>query len=434
MERFVGFVGIFVFLGIAYLFSDNRKAISARVVVWGMLLQFIFALLVLGIPAAGISGPLSPIFSFANDVFAKVLAFTDEGSNFIFGYLNKPESGDKFIFAVSVLPTIIFFSSLIAVGYYLGVMQKLVKGMAYVMQKTMGTSGGETLSMAANIFVGQTEAPLLVKPYVAKMTQSELMTVMTGGFATAAGGVLAAYVMMLRDAIPDIAGHLITASVLSAPAALVMAKIFIPETKKPLTRGTTHLKEDKVTDVNVIEAAARGAGEGLKLALNVGAMLLAFIALVAMLNFGISWIGDLIGFSSWGKGLVPEAMLKGGEAKLSLQLILGWIFAPFAFFMGVPWSECALVGSLVGEKISLNEFVAYLSLSGMQESLSERSMIIASYALCGFANFSSIAIQIGGIGGIAPTRRSDLARIGLRAMIAGTIAACLTACWASILI
>lgn len=442
MGRFTAFVGIFVFLGIAYLLSNNRKAISKRVVFWGMGLQFIFAILVLGVPALNIPGPLSGLFILANDGFAKVISFTNEGSNFIFGFLNKPESGDKFIFAVSVLPTIIFFSSLMAVGYYLGVMQKLVKGMAYIMQRTMGTSGGETLSMAANIFVGQTEAPLLVKPYVNKMTQSELMTVMTGGFATVAGGVLAAYVMMLRDAIPDIAGHLMTASVLSAPAALVMAKIMIPETGTPLTQGTTQLEEDEVQDVNVIEAAARGAGEGLKLALNVGAMLLAFIALIAMFDFLlayvyglfihiIAFIPDKIGLDSLAETIRSALAL---QEYLKIKVILGYVFSPVAFFMGIPLAECTQIGSLIGEKMALNEFVAYLSLSSMQEQVSERSMIIASYALCGFANFSSIAIQIGGIGGIAPSRRSDLAKIGLRAMLAGTIAACLTGCWASILI
>jgi CNT family concentrative nucleoside transporter len=310
-----------------------------------------------------------------------------------------------------VLPTIIFFSSLMTVLYYMGVMQWVVKGMAWVMQRTMKTSGAETLSAAGNIFVGQTEAPLLIKPFVEKMTMSELMTVMTGGFATVAGGVLAAYVGLLISYFPDIAGHLMAASVMSAPAALAIGKLMYPEESEPETAGSLELELEN-PDVNVIDAAARGAHEGLHLALNVGAMLLAFIALVYLVNALVGWAGGLVG-------------LEG----LSIELILGWCLAPLAWLMGVPWADAATVGSLMGIKTVLNEFFAYLQLSGTLAggpSLEPRSAIIAAYALSGFANFSSIAIQIGGIGGIAPSRRHDLSRIGLRAMIAGSLAAFLT--------
>jgi CNT family concentrative nucleoside transporter len=314
-------------------------------------------------------------------------------------------------FAFNVLPTIIFFSSLMTVLYYVGIMQWVVKGVAWVMQRTMGTSGAETLSAAGNIFVGQTEAPLLIKPYVKDMTMSELMTVMTGGFATVAGGVLAAYVGLLVAYFPDIAGHLMAASVMSAPAALAIGKLMYPETEKPETAGTLDLEVERI-DVNTIDAAARGAHEGLHLALNVGAMLLAFIALVALANAMIGWVGGLVGFED-----------------LSIELILGYALAPLAWLMGVPWADAPVVASLMGLKTVLNEFFAYFALSDLLNSgadIAPRSVIIATYALSGFANFSSIAIQVGGIGGIAPSRRQDLSRIGLRAMIAGSLAAFMT--------
>jgi concentrative nucleoside transporter, CNT family len=307
-----------------------------------------------------------------------------------------------------------------------------VKGFAWIMMRTMRTSGAETLSAAGNIFVGQTEAPLLIKPYVARMTMSELMAVMTGGFATVAGGVMAAYVGMLIAFFPDIAGHLMAASVMSAPAALVFAKIMWPETEEPATRGSLRVEVEKV-DANVIDAAARGAGEGLHLALNVGAMLLAFIALIALFNALIGWIGAVTMVTTL---LQNVGWLATGQP-LNLESILGWLLAPLAFLMGVPWADAPQIGTLLGIKTVVNEFVGYLQLNAMLAGgteLSPRSVVIATYALCGFANFSSIAIQIGGIGGIAPSRRSDLARLGLRAMIAGTLAAFMTATIAGILV
>jgi CNT family concentrative nucleoside transporter len=321
------------------------------------------------------------------------------------------------VFAFSVLPTIIFFSSLMAVTYHLGVMQRAVRASAWVMQRTMKTSGAESLSAAGNVFVGQTEAPLLVRPFVEKMTESELMALMTGGFATVAGGVLAAYVGMLVAYFPDVAGHMLAASVMSAPAALVVAKIMLPETGEPETAQSLDVVVEK-PDVNVIDAAARGAAEGLTLALNVGAMLLAFVALIYMSNGILGWIGGLVGFDG-----------------LTLELILGWILAPLAWIMGVPWADAPFIGSLMGIKTVLNEFVAYLQLAGAigdptigtPGGLAPRSLIIATYALSGFANFGSIAMQIAGIGGIAPSRRQDLSRLGLKAMIGGSIAAFMTA-------
>ncbi|MCA9600700.1 MAG: NupC/NupG family nucleoside CNT transporter, partial [Myxococcales bacterium] len=329
----------------------------------------------------------------------------------------------------NVLPTIVFFSSLMAVMYHLGVMQKLVQGIAFVMQKTMRTSGAETLSCAANIFVGQTEAPLVIRPYVDRMTQSELMAVMTAGFATVAGGVMAAYVGMLREQFPDIAGHLLAASVMSAPAALVIAKIMVPETEESETAGKAHFEVKKI-DANVIDAAARGAGEGLQLALNVGAMLLAFIALVALANF---LIGTPTYVYNWWNHLEGA----NAAAPITLEKILGYLFWPVAFAMGVPPHECGAVGVFLGEKTVLNEFVAYAHLAKSLTdgaALSHRAVVITTYALCGFANFSSIAIQLGGIGSIAPMRRGDLARIGLRAMVAGIMAACMTGAVAGLLV
>ena len=307
----------------------------------------------------------------------------------------------------------IFFSSLMAVLYHLRVMPALVRAIAWLMQRTMKTSGSETLSAAGNIFVGQTEAPLLVRPFLKHMTESELMAVMTGGFATVAGGVMVAYVGILQGVFPDIAGHLLCASIMSAPAALVVAKIMIPEPDPTASKTYGELKLDlESPDANVIDAAARGAGEGLKLALNVGSMLLAFIALIAMANGLVGWLGGLVGVDG-----------------LSLQQILGTILAPLAWVMGIPWDDAMAIGSLLGVKTVLNEFVAYLELAALAPQLvHHRSMVIATYALCGFANFGSIAIQIGGISPLAPERRHDLAKIGLRAMIGGTLAAFMTAC------
>ncbi len=424
-----------VLLGLlAWAFSVDRSNLAWRVILWGVGLQLIFAVFILKTPVG------AGIFDWLNTVVVALLEFTVEGASFIFGdlvYDNVPvglgEAGSNASiqeipgqvartgasFAFNVLPTIIFFSSLMTVLYHVGVMQWVVKGVAWVMQKTLGTSGAETLSAAGNIFVGQTEAPLMIRPFFEKMTMSELHAVMTGGFATVAGGVLAAYVGMLLAYFPDIAGHLIAASVMSAPAALVMAKLMYPEDGEPVTRGDLKIKLDS-PDVNLIGAAARGAGEGLGLALNVGAMLLAFIALIAMANAMLAWGGGLVGLED-----------------LSFQRLLGWILAPLAWFMGVPWVDAVTVGSLLGIKTVVNEFVAYLELSSLLQqagALQPRSVIISIYALSGFANFSSIAIQLGGIGALAPSRRNDLSRVGMRAMVAGSLAAFMTATIAGMLL
>ena len=398
----IAFLGLFVMLGIAYGLSTDRKAINWRTVIVGTLLQALFAVVILKTPWG------QAFFLWMSGAVTTFLDFADAGSRFIFG-----DVFEEHYFAFKVLSTIIFFSSFIAVLYHVGLVQKVVKAFAFVMMRLMGTSGAESLSASGNIFVGQTEAPLLVRPYVKDMTMSELMAVMTGGFATIAGGVLAAYVGMGVSA-----GHLISASVMSAPAALVMAKLMFPETEESATAGDVKV-EVETPYVNIIDAAAEGAGAGLKLALNVGAMLLAFISLIAVVNAFLAWVGGLVGFEI-----------------LSLEWLLGWLFRPLAWLMGVPWSEADQVGTLLGIKTVVNEFVGYLQLEEMREAgtLSERSEVIATYALCGFSNFSSIAIQIGGIGGIAPERKSDLAKLGLRAMIAGSLACFQTATIAGILL
>ncbi len=434
--RLVSLLGMAVLIGLAWVLSVDRKGIRWRPVAIGVGLQLLFGVIVL-------SPVLSEFFFVVVDgAVNQLLDFSARGAEFVFGTMvphqvlggdGLPISEDGapvvFIgkvspavktFAFWILPTIVFFSSLMSILYYLGIMQRVVRVLAWVMQRTMGTSGAESLSAAANIFVGQTEAPLLIKPYVKDMTRSELMAVMTCGFATVAGGVMAAYVGFLQG-IPGIAGHLVTASIMSAPAALAVAKIMVPEDGTPVTAGDlSKIKTEASTgDRNVIEAAARGATEGMKLAFNVAAMLIAFVALVAM----VDWVVALIPFM--------------GEP-LSLSRILGWLFAPIAFCMGVPWDEATLVGRLLGEKIVLTEFIAYINLGqmvgGPEPQLSERSAIIASYALCGFANFASIGIQLGGIGGIAPSRMGDLAELGLRAMIAGSLAAFMTGTVAGMLI
>lgn len=443
--RLVSFIGMFAMLGIGWLLSADRKAVPWRIIAWGTGLQLVFAVFILR-TAFG-----EQLFAAANNVIVALLGFTVEGARFLFGDLvfnNVPiGTGDPgnapmtatpgavaqtgAFFAFNVLPTIIFFSALMTVMYYLGVMQWVVKKVAWVMMRTMRTSGAETLSSAGNIFLGQTEAPLLIKPFIKTMTKSELHAVMTGGFATVAGGVMAAYVGMLFHVFPDIAGHLMAASVMSAPAGLVFAKLMFPEKEEPLTRGDLKVEVEKV-DANAIDAAARGAGEGLMLALNVGAMLLAFIALVALVNALIGWFGGLVHLTPL---LQSAGWLEAGE-RLSLEAIFGWVLAPLAWLMGVPWKDATVVGSLLGIKTVLNEFVAYLQLSTAipERDLSPRSVIIATYALCGFANFSSIAIQIGGIGGLAPNRRSDIAQLGMRAMIAGTLACFMTATIAGMLV
>lgn len=445
--RALSVLGMIVLLLIGWLLSTDRRAVPWRILLWGIGLQFLFALLILR------TGAGRAVFAGVNRVVVALLGFTVEGASFLFGNLvwnnvpvgtgvpggNEPVEATAgavaqtgAFFAFNVLPTIIFFSSLMAVLYHFGVMQRVVKAVAWVMIRTMRTSGAETLSAAGNIFVGQTEAPLLIRPFVERMTMSELMTVMTSGFATVAGGVMAAYVGMLVFFFPDIAGHLLAASVMSAPAAVVFSKLMYPEKAKPATRGTLEVHVES-SDANVIDAAARGAGQGLMLALNVGAMLLAFIALVALLNAVLGWLGDVTSLT----GVLQSSGLLSADQPLSLEAVLGWVLAPLAWIMGVPWRDATTVGSLLGIKTVLNEFVSYLQLSTLlsgDANLSPRSVVIATYALAGFANFSSIAIQIGGIGGIAPSRRSDLARIGLRAMIAGSLAGFMTATIAGMLV
>jgi concentrative nucleoside transporter, CNT family len=426
MDRFIGLIGMLFMFGVAWALSLHRKNFPWRTVAWGIGLQLIFALIILK------TYPGKWIFEKFNDIVLTILSCSDKGAEFVFGNLiNRfmsvgtigpngqfigsdggllADAGTAF-FAFKVLPTIIFFSAFMTILYHYGIMQKIVLGLAKIMAKTMKTSGAESLSASANIFVGQTEAPLVVKPYVSTMTQSELNAIMVGGFATIAGGVMAAYVGLLKEVIPNIAGHLMSASIMSAPAGLAFAKVIIPETEEPLTRGEVKLKIEKL-DVNGIDAASRGATDGLKLALNVGAMLIAFIGLVALINIilGMFW------------------------KDLSLTWIFSKAFAPLAWMMGIPWADCAKFGDVLGTQITMNEFVAYLKLHDYAPVMSQRAAILGTYAMCGFANFSSVGIQLGGIGGIAPERRSDLARIALRALVAGAFASWCTCCIAGILI
>lgn len=431
-----GLFGLVVLTAIAYALSTNRKAINWRVVIIGITLQLVFALLVLKTTAGKV------VFETIGSGFAGLLNFTFAGSEFIFGPLAIPagvEGSLGFIFATQVLPTIVFFASLMAVLYYAGIVQPIVKGLAIAMAKTLKISGAEALSAAANVFVGQTEAPLVIRPYIDKMTKSELMTLMAGGMATIAGGVLAAYVIFLGGDDPaqqvKFAAHLLSASIMSAPAAVVMAKILVPETETPYTLGTVKIHVEK-TDVNILEAAASGASEGLKLALNVGAMLLAFLALLAVLNAFLAWIAaPSIGDTYlWNFNEVIARVSGGRFETLSLQSIFGYVLAPLAWAMGVESADILHFGSLLGEKVAVNEFVAFTSLANLEGVMSDRSIIIGTYALCGFANFSSIAIQIGGIGGLAPSRKSDIAALGLRAVIGGALASWMTASIAGILV
>ena len=401
-----GLIGMILLLGIAFILSNNRRKINYRIVGWGLSLQFIFGILILKTPLG------KPLFGFFDKVITKLISFSDAGSDFLFKSLVPGVGYHEAMvnFAFRALPTIIFFSSLMTVLYHFGVIQFIVKWISRIMQKSMGTSGSETLSVAANIFVGQTEAPLMIRPFIRNMTQSELMAVMTGGFATVAGGVLALYVIWLKD-IPGIAGHLLAASVMSAPAAMVVAKIIYPETELSETSGDLNIIIEK-PDSNTMEALGRGATEGLKLAANVAAMLVAFVALIAMVNYLLTF------------------------ADTSIQGILGFIFQPLAWAMGIPWEEAQMVGVLMGEKITLTELIAYSDLRDLrlEQAISDRTAIIASYALCGFANFASIGIQLGGIGGIAPERRKDLASLALKAMLGGALASWMTASIAGILI
>jgi CNT family concentrative nucleoside transporter len=405
-------VGLIVIMTVAYVLSIDRRAIDRRTVAWGLSLQVIFALLVLK-TAIG-----QAVFQRLGAAINRLLAFAFVGSSFVFGPLGDKEVWPKImttvlgpegarygvVFAFQVLPTIIFIAALFAILYYFGVMQVIVRFFALMMRRVMKASGAESLNVAASIFMGQTEAPLTIRPFLPRMTESELMTVMTSGMAHISGGIMAAYILFGIEA-----KHLLTAVIMTAPGTLMMAKIFVPETEQPETMGTVKLKLER-TDVNVIDAAGRGTSEGLSLALNVGAMLISFLALIALLNFLLGLVG------------------------LSLQQIFGWIFAPIAWSMGVPWQDAPTIGNLLGTRMALNELVAYSQLGPLKASLDPRSFTIATFALCGFANFSSIGIQIGGIGALAPTRRHDLARLGLRAMLAGTLANFVTATIAGFLL
>ena len=406
MEQFTGVIGVIVLLGIAYLLSNDRKMIDMNIIIWGLGLQISFAFIILKTPLG------EYIFTYLNNIIVKLISFADAGSDFLFTSF-IPEVGYHVAlinFAFRALPVIIFFSSLIAVTYYFGIIQFIIKKIAFIMEKTMKTSGAETLSVSANIFVGQTEAPILIRPFISSMTKSELMAIMVGGFATVAGSVMALYVSWLNN-VPNIAGHLLAASVMSAPAALMIAKVIYPETKRPKTVNSDNI-DLKSKDTNAMDAIGRGATDGMKLAANVAAMLIAFISIVAMINFIL------------------------GYANTSLQEILGMIFKPIAWSMGVPWEEANIVGTLMGEKIVLTELIAFGDLTNYikNDLLSERSAIIASYALCGFANVGSIGIQLGGIGAMAPERRGDLSNLVFKAMIGGALASWLTASIAGILI
>ena len=407
MERFIGIGGIIAILGIAYLLSNNKNNINLKVVFWGLGLQLLFGIFILVTPFG------KPIFSWFDQIIKKLLSFSDEGSTFLVkSFVTDSVEPSVINFAFFVLPTVVFFSALMAVLYHLGIMQKIIKIVAIVMQKTMGTSGAETTSISANIFVGQTEAPLVIRPFISKMTKSELMAVMTGGFATVAGGVMAIYVGML-DNVPGIAGHLMAASIMSAPAALVIAKIMYPETNNDNPSNTIKLDvADK--ERNILEALGDGAVDGLKLAANIAAMLIAILAFVALVNY--------IMLAIFG---------------ITLENLMGYIFMPLAFLMGAPWSESQILGSLLGQKIVLTELIAYKNLANMTigtDGISEKTAILASYALCGFANFASIGIQLGGIGSIAPKRKNDLAKLVTKAMFGGALASWLTATIAGILI
>ncbi len=406
MARFDGLVGLVAIILSGYLFSTHRSAIQRRIVLWGVTLQFAFAFLVLKTRVGGLFYGVS---LFVN----ALLNYTTAGSTFVFGdKLGAKSNQFGVVFAFQVLPIVIFICSLFAILYYAGVMQLFVKGMAIVMQRFMGTSGAESTCVAASIVMGQTEAPVTIRPFLETLTESELFTIMTSGMAHVSGAVMAAYVAIAGVSI----SHLLTAVIMTAPATLMLAKMFVPETGKPLTAGTVRVEIPK-PGVNLIDAAARGAGDGLQLALNIAGMLIAFLALIALVNGGLAWAHS---YAGW----VPA----------SLQQILAVVFAPIAWALGVSWNDCATIGNLLGTRMVLNEFVAFVDLGKVRAMLQPRSFTIATFALCGFANLSSIAIQIGGIGALAPSRKSDLARLGFKAMLVGTLANFMSACIAGILL
>ena len=473
MERFTALIGMGLILAIAYAMSNNKRAIPWRTVAWGISLQVVLAIAVLkgkdiaalfaGITpplqtwfaallfvilavvvtqivkrSAGLARPLwiafallggflllaynllAYLFETMRTVVNALIGYTAEGAQFVFGDLARQDGPVGFVFATQVLPTIIFIASIFAILYYLGVMQVIVRFFARIMTRTMGASGAESTSTAASIFMGQTEAPLTIRPFIPDLTKSELLVVMVSGMATVSGGIMAAYVLVAKV---DIV-HLLTASVLAAPAAIMLAKVIYPETEEPKTGTNVNFDVPKI-DVNVIDAAGRGAIEGLHLALNVAGMLIAFIALVALVNGGFGWVdGWLLGVAPGVAAYFPD----------SLGMLLGWLFRPIAWAIGVPWQDATAVGNLLGTRMVLNEFVAYVQLGELAGKLTPKAFVIATYALCGFANFSSIAIQIGGIGSLAPSRRGDLARLGLRAMIAGTMANFMTGAIAGMLL
>ena len=414
MEIIRFLVGLFFIIFIAYVFSSDRKNISWKLIFSGVLLQMIFALLISNVSF------IENIFRTISEFFVLLISFSKQGTLFLF-----PDASFNG-FAFSALPVVILFSSISSFLYYFGILQYIVKSIAWVMSKTMKLSGAESLSAAGNIFLGQTEAPLLVKPYIKNMSRSELMCLMTGGMATIAGGVFAAYVALLGGSNPDenlkFATILLTASIMNAPAGIVMAKIFYPENKKNKINQNLKISKEDIGS-NAIHALARGASDGLKLAFNIAAMLLAFLAVVYMLNHFLTYVGDITNLNN-----IIQTSSNGQFDRLSMEYILGQVFRVFAFMIGISWDESALVGSLLGQKFVLNEFIAYVDLSKMKMEgvLSEKSIIISTYALCGFANFSSIAIQIGGIGSMAPSRQEEISKLGFRALIAATLATLLT--------
>lgn len=408
MERLIGVIGLLVLLATAWLLSRDRKAIRWDTVLWGLVLQLCFALFVLKLEFGQ-----TALAAVATGV-THLISFADHGGEFVFGWLG--ESGPShYVFAFKVLPIVIFISSFFTCLYYLGVMQFIVLGMARIMTRFMGVSGSESLAAAANVFMGQTEAPIVVAPYIPKMTYSELMALMTGGMATVSGAILGGYIGLGINA-----EYLIAASIMAAPASLVMAKILIPETEESLTAGQVRLQVEKV-DANLIDAAARGAGQGAILAINIAAMLIAFISIIYLLNGVLTAAGEFTGLN------------QHLGTQLTMQWILGNLLAPLAFLMGVPWQDARDVGQLIGIKVILNEFVAFADLAQIQNTIDDKSRLIATFALCGFANLGSIGIQIGGIGGLAPSRKSDLARLGVRAVLAGSLASFMTATLAGIL-
>ncbi len=422
MERFIGLLGVLLFVAVAVGLSTDRARIPWRTVLGGLLLQLLLAVLLLSVP------PVIIALEWVAGGVSDIIGAADAGSAFVFGNLAEAKDPWGFVFAIRVLPVIVFFASLMAILYHWGLMQRLIWVLAWVLRRSLGVTGTEAMMVAANVFVGQTEAPLCVKPYIEKMTRSQLMVLMTGGFATIAGSVLVAYILLLAGDGPDaeatrtlFAKHLITASLMSAPAAFVLAKIMVPETEDPIDAGLSDAGER--TTLNALDAAAGGASDGLRLALNVAAALIAFVALIKLLDTGLITAGHA---------------LLGEDVEVTVQSSLGLVFAPVAWTMGVPWAECRVFGGLLGEKIAATEFIAYLHLAEAANAetplLSERSVTLATYALCGFANLPSIGIQIGGLTALAPSRRSDLAALGLRAMMAGAMASWMTACIAGLFV